>query len=147
MRLAVWRCCRLPCSYFNVMYLSCLVIFMKCIHHCQLLCVCRFVICYVCVLICDFTQDNNKVPARSLGVCLGEDVVVLVSYTLVGPTFLLNYIMRLLWRLHKLLLSNYSPYLRLCKWQSPQSPFASASVMDWYQYSGCRATHVHGATV
>ena len=118
---------------------------MKCIHHCQLLCVCCFVICYVCVLICDFTQDNNKVPARSLDMCLGEDVVVLVSYTLVGPTFLLNYIMQLLWRPHKLLLSKYSPYLCLCKWQSPWSPFASALVMDWYQYSGCCATH--GATL
>ena len=33
---------------------------------------------------CDFTQEN-KVPARLLGVCLGEDVVVLASYTLVEP--------------------------------------------------------------
>ena len=147
MHLAVWRCCCLPCSNFNVMYLSCLVIFMKCIRHCQLLCVCHFVICYVCVLICDFTQDNNKVPERSLGMCLGEDVVVLVSYMLIGPTFLLNYITWLLWWPHKLLLSNYSPYLRLCKWQPPRLPSASALVMDWYQYSGCRATHACGATL
>ena len=42
--------------------------------------------CYVCVMNCDFTQEN-KVPARSLGVCLGEDVMVLASYTLVSPTF------------------------------------------------------------
>ena len=42
--------------------------------------------CYVCVMNCDFTQEN-KVLARLLGVCLGEDVVVLASYTLVGPTF------------------------------------------------------------
>ena len=146
MHLAIWRCCHLPCSNFNVMYLSCLVIFMKCIRHCQLLCVYRFCRCYVCVMNCDFTQEN-KVPARSLGVCLGEDVVVLVSYMLVSPTFLLNYIMRLLWQPHKLLLSNYSPYCGSCKWQPPQSPFASALVTDWYQYSGCCATHAHGATL
>ena len=149
MRLAVWRCCRLSCSNFHVMYLSCLVIFVKCICYCQLLSVCRFVICYVCVLNCNvliFTQDN-KVLVRSLGMCLGEDVMVLVSYTLAGPTFLLNYIMRLLWQPHKLLLSNYNPYLGSCKWQPPQSPFALALVMDWYQYSGCRATHAHGMTL
>ena len=29
-------------------------------------------------------------PVRSLGMCLGEDVMVLVSYMLVGPTFLLK---------------------------------------------------------
>ena len=34
----------------------------------------------------DFTQEN-KAPARSLGMCLGEDVMVLASYMLVGPTF------------------------------------------------------------
>ena len=147
MRLAIWQCCCLPCSNFNVMYLSCLVIFMKCIHHCQLLCVCHFVICYVCVLICDFTQDNNKAPARLLGMCLGEDVVVLASYILIGPTFLLNYITQLLWQLHKFLLSSYSLYLRLCKWQPPRSPFASALVTDWYQYFRCRATPVHGTTL
>ena len=72
-------------------------------------------------------------------------VVVLASYTLVGPTFLLNYITRLLRRPHKSLLSNHHPYLGSCKWQPPWSPFASALVMDWYQYSGCRATHVCGA--
>ena len=105
---------------------------------------CHF--CYVCVLNCDFTQEN-KAPARSLGMCLGKDVVVLVSYMLVGPTFLLNYITQLLCLLHKLLLSNYSPYLCLCKWQPPQLPFASALVTDWYQYSGCRATHAHGTTL
>ena len=32
-----------------------------------------------------FTQESNKVPVRSLGMCLGEDVVVLVSYMLVEP--------------------------------------------------------------
>ena len=74
-------------------------------------------------------------------------VMVLASYMLVGPTFLLNYITRLLWRPHKLLLSNYSLYLGSCKWQPPQSPFTSALVTDWYQYSGCRPTHVHGATL
>ena len=74
-------------------------------------------------------------------------VVVLASYMLVGPIFLLNYITWLLWRPHKLLLSNYNPYLGSCKWQPPQSPFASALVMDWYQYSGCHATHARGATL
>ena len=42
-----------------------------------------------------FTQVN-KALVRSLGVCLGEDVVVLAGYTLAGPTFLLNHIMQLL---------------------------------------------------
>ena len=102
--------------------------------------------CYVCVMNCDFTQEN-KAPVRSLGMCLGEDVMVLAGYTLVGPTFLLNYITRLLWWLHKLLLSSYSPYRGSCKWQPPWSPFASALVTDWYQYSGCCATHAHGATL
>ena len=74
-------------------------------------------------------------------------VVVLASYTLVGPTFLLKYITRLLWQPHKLLLSNYNPYLGSCKWQPPWSPFASALVTDWYQYSGCCATHAHGMTL
>ena len=91
MHLAIWRCCRLSCPNFHVMYLSCLVISVKCIRYCQLLFVCHFVCCYVCVLNCNgliFTQVN-KAPARSLGVCLGEDVVVLVGYMLAGPTFLL----------------------------------------------------------
>ena len=38
---------------------------------------------------CDFTQEN-KAPARSLGMCLGEDVMVLASYMLISPTFLLK---------------------------------------------------------
>ena len=42
--------------------------------------------CYVCVMNCDFTQEN-KALARSLGVCLGEDVMVLANCMLVGPTF------------------------------------------------------------
>ena len=123
----------LSCSNFHVMYLSCLVIFVECIRYCRFLCICRFVICYICVLNCNvliFTQDN-KAPVRLLGVCLGEDVVVLASYTLAGPTFLLNYIKRLLWQLHKLPLSNYNPYLGSCKWQPPWLPFASALVTDW----------------
>ena len=49
--------------------------------------------------------------------------------------------------LHKLLLSNYSPYLGSCKWQPPQSPFTSALVTDWYQYSRCHAMHARGATL
>ena len=60
---------------------------------------------------------------------------------------LLNYITWLLWRPHKLLLSNYSLYRRSCKWQPPWWPFASALVTDWYQYSGCCATHARGATL
>ena len=60
---------------------------------------------------------------------------------------LLNYITRLLWQPHKLLLSNYSLYHGSCKWQPPQSPFTSALVMDWYQYSGCCAMHARGATL
>ena len=80
-------------------------------------------------------------------VCQQIYVVVLASYMLVGPTFLLNSITQLLWRPHKLLLSNYSLYLCLCKWQPPRSPFASALVMDWYQYSGCHAMHAHGTTL
>ena len=74
-------------------------------------------------------------------------VVVLAGYTLAGPTFLLNYITRLLWQPHKLLLSNYNPYLGSCKWQPLRLPFASALVTDWYQYSGCHATHVRGVTL
>ena len=54
-------------------------------------------------------------------------VMVLAGCTLAGPTFLLNYITQLLWWPHKLLLSNYSPYLGSCKWQPPRSPFASTS--------------------
>ena len=108
-----------------------------------------FVSCYVCVLNCNgliFTQFN-KVLVRLLRMCLGEDVMVLVGYTLACPTFLLNYITQLLWQPHKLLLSNYNLYLGSCKWQPPWSPFASALVMDWYQYSGCHATHARGATL
>ena len=93
-----------------------------------------------------FTQVN-KAPVRSLSLCLGEDVVVLAGYMLAGPTFLLNYITQLLWQPHKLLLPNYNPYLGSCKWQPPQSPFASTLVTDWYQYSWCHATHVRGATL
>ena len=78
---------------------------------------------------------------------LGEDVVVLAGYTLAGPTSFINYITRLLWWPHKLLLSNYSPCLGSCKWQPPRLPFALALVMDWYQYSGCPAMHVCGATL
>ena len=36
-----------------------------------------------------FLLKVNKVPARTLGVCLGEDVVVLAGYMLAGHTFLL----------------------------------------------------------
>ena len=54
----------------------------------------------------EYMQKNTVLPYH-----IYIYVVVLASYTLVGPTFLLNYIMRLLWWLHKLLLSNYSPYL------------------------------------
>ena len=88
--------------------------------------------CYICVLICNgiiFTQVN-KAPARSLGMCLGEDVMVLVGYMPDGPTIFINHITRLLWWPHKLLLSNHSPYRGSCKWQPPWSPFASALVMD-----------------
>ena len=74
-------------------------------------------------------------------------VMVLVGYMLAGPTIFINYITRLLWRPHKLLLSNYGPCLGSCKWQPPRSPFASALVTDWYQYSGCPAMHVRGATL
>ena len=49
-----------------------------------------------------FTQVN-KVPARLLGVCLGEDVAVLAGSTLAGPTIFLNYNMQSPWRPHKLL--------------------------------------------
>ena len=45
-----------------------------------------YVICsYKIGLILYFTQVN-KALARSLGVCLGEDVMVLVGHTLAGPT-------------------------------------------------------------
>ena len=64
-----------------------------------------------------------------------------------APPFLLNYITQLPWWPHKLLLPNCSPCLGPCKWQPPQSPFASALVTDSYQYSGCRATHVRGVTL
>ena len=63
------------------------------------------------------------------------------------PHLFVNYITRLLWRPHKLLLSNYNPYLGSCKWQPPRSPFASALVTDWYQYSRCRAMHARGTTL
>ena len=133
---------------------SCHVLVMSC-YFCKMywlmsIVVCMlFVSCYVCVLNFNgliFTQVN-KALARSLGVCLGEDVMVLAGYMLAGFTFLLNYITRLLWRPHKLLLSNYNPYLGSCKWQPPRSPFALALVTDWYQYSRCRAMHACGATL
>ena len=45
-----------------------------------------YVICnYHIGLILYFTQVN-KALARSLGMCLGEDVVVLTGYMLAGPT-------------------------------------------------------------
>ena len=51
-----------------------------------------FVNCYLYVacsfhngLIVYFTHVN-KVPARLLGMCLGEDVMVLAGYMLAGPT-------------------------------------------------------------
>ena len=68
-------------------------------------------------------------------------VMVLVGYMLAGPTIFINYITWLLWRPYKLLLSNYGLCLASCKWQPPWSPFASALVTDWYQYSGCPAMH------
>ena len=43
---------------------------------------------------CDFTQEN-KVPVRSHGMCLGEDDMVFVSYTLVSPTFKLDHVVAL----------------------------------------------------
>ena len=49
---------------------------------------CRY---YVCVMNCDFTQEN-KALVRSLSVCLGEDVIVLASYMLVSPTFKLHHV-------------------------------------------------------
>ena len=36
-----------------------------------------------------FLLKVNKALARSLSVCLGEDIGVLVGYMLTGPTFLL----------------------------------------------------------
>ena len=79
----------------------------------------------------------NKALARSLGMCLGEDVVVLIGYTLNGPTIFPNYIPRSPLQPHKLLLPNHNPCTGPCKWQPPRPPFASALVTDWYQYSGC----------
>ena len=94
-------------------------------------------------VVCSFLSDLlyftqiNKVLARSLGVCLGEDVVVLAGSMHASPTIFLNYNTWLPWRPHKLLLSNCGPPPGPCKWPPPQSPFASALVTDWYQYSGC----------
>ena len=68
------------------------------------------------------------------------DVMVLMGYTLAGPTtfcFSPNYITQLPWRPHKLLPPNHSPCLGPCKLQPPRPPFASALVTDWYQYSRC----------
>ena len=54
--------------------------------------------------------------------------------------FLLNYITRSPWWLHKLsqpakpiTVSHFGP----CTWQPPRLPFALALVADWYQYHGC----------
>ena len=54
-----------------------------------------------------------------------------------APPFLLNYITRLPWQPHKLLLPNCSPCLGPCKWQPPRLPFELALVTNWYQYPGC----------
>ena len=67
--------------------------------YCLLLCL----YCYVFViynhhigLILYFTQVN-KVPVRSLGICLEEDVVVLMGNMLVSPTFSLNLLNYITW--------------------------------------------------
>ena len=75
---------------------SCLVLVVSC-YFCKMYSLMSIVMCMsLCLVLflcfnCNgliFTQVN-KVLARSLGVCLGEDVVVLAGYTLTSPTFLL----------------------------------------------------------
>ena len=133
-----------PCLVLSMFSRPCCVFCVFCVICCvyQPLFVILVLIVFHMVILY-FTQVN-KVLARSLGMCLGEDVMVPMGYMPTAPTLPTWS----LWRLHTLFqfskpITAQSP--SPCKWQPPQPLFSSALVMGWCQSHWCLLwVHEHG---
>ena len=125
-----------PCLVLSMFSRPCCVFCVFCVICCvyQPLFVILVLIVFHMVILY-FTQVN-KVLARSLGMCLGEDVMVPMGYMPTAPTLPTWS----LWRLHTLFqfskpITAQSP--SPCKWQPPQPLFSSALVTGWCQSHWC----------